>query len=51
MSILVHTDLGTYALLSAFLKRESDGYEPTKAKVFTEAEIKKFIFEAPEKEC
>ena len=43
-------DIGTYAQVTAFLKRQGEGYEPVKARVFEEEEMKKFILEAPDNE-
>lgn len=41
-----NVDISSYHTLTAFLKTNASGYEPNKAKVFTEMEIKKFTSEA-----
>ena len=43
-------DISKFCKLSFFLKRQSDDYTPTRASVFTEDEMKKFIFTADDKE-
>lgn len=43
-------DISTYVKLTGFLKRQSEGYRPKKAKVFTEDEMHLFITEAPDEE-
>lgn len=43
-------DIGNYSKLTAYLKRQSDGYQPTKASVLTEEEMKRFITQASDKE-
>lgn len=40
-----NVDISAYHQLNAFLKRQIKGYVPVKAKVFTEAEIQRFIFQ------
>jgi len=41
-------DIGTYPKLMAYLKRISVGYQPKKARVFTEDELKTFLSSAPD---
>lgn len=41
-------NIGTYNKLLDFLKDKNAGYQPVRAKVFTEEEIEKFINEAPD---
>ncbi|KAJ6646735.1 hypothetical protein Bhyg_01949 [Pseudolycoriella hygida] len=41
-------DIGAFYGLLRFLKTKSSGYEPVKAKMFTEEEIKRFITEVPD---
>lgn len=43
-------DISTYPKLLKFLNRKNDGYQPVKAKTFTEAEMHKFISEASDYE-
>ncbi|KAL3283125.1 hypothetical protein HHI36_006281 [Cryptolaemus montrouzieri] len=47
---LYHKDhLDSYRKLQLFLKRNSEGHQPKKAKTFTPEELNKFIKEAPDK--
>lgn len=48
MKVKDNIDIAKYNQISAFLKTKSSGYKPMKAKIFSEAEIKKFIVEAPD---
>ncbi len=41
-------DISKYAKVMSFMKRYSEGYKSIKAKVFSEDEIRKFLFEAPD---
>lgn len=41
-----NVDISEYAKLKNFLKRKNDGYQPTKAKTFTEEQMKTFISQA-----
>lgn len=43
-----HCDISKMAKLLAFLKRNSEGYRPKKAKIFTREQITKFLKEAPD---
>lgn len=43
-------DISSYAKLTSFLKRQSEGYRAKKSKVFAEDEMHSFITEAPDKE-
>lgn len=43
-------DISKYSKLISFLKRQAEGYRPKKAQVFTEAEMKQFIFGARDEE-
>lgn len=43
-------DISSYPKVTAFLKRESEGYRPRKTKVFSEAEMQSFISDAPDEE-
>ncbi|KAJ6638133.1 hypothetical protein Bhyg_10866 [Pseudolycoriella hygida] len=43
LNILQKVDISSYATVTAFLKRKSDGYVPKKARVFTEIEIQQFL--------
>lgn len=40
-------DISQYKKLLAFLKENSDGYEPKQSNIFEPADIKKFVMEAP----
>jgi len=42
-------DISTYGKIIGFLKRKADGYQLVKAKTFTEEEMRKFVFKAPDK--
>lgn len=48
MKVSLNIDISTYAKVTAYLKRKADGYEPKKAKNFTEAEIQNFLDGAPD---
>lgn len=41
-------DISNYFDLTAFLKRKSDGYEPTKSNVFEDYELQRFLVSAEE---
>lgn len=41
-------DIQTYHMLSAFMKKQSKGYQSKKSKVFSTEEINKFLLEAPD---
>lgn len=43
-----NVDLAKYLKLRAFLKRQKDGYQPKKSKVFEKEEVIKFLSEAPD---
>ena len=43
LSIKDNEDISKYAKVTAFLKRQSDGYEPTRAKSFSKEEMEKFL--------
>lgn len=45
-----NVDVSKFNKSLAFLKRQSVGYQPTKAKVFTEDEIQRFMVNAPDNE-
>ncbi|KAJ6648987.1 hypothetical protein Bhyg_04219 [Pseudolycoriella hygida] len=48
LKIYEDVDIGAYASLIAFIKNQWKGYEPKKAKVLTEMELRRFIDEAPD---
>lgn len=41
-------DIGTYFKVKAFLKNKNKGYKKKKSKVFTAAQVKRFVTEAPD---
>lgn len=44
-------NIATFLLLQAFLKRQNEGYEATRAKVFTPDQINTYIKDAPDETC
>lgn len=48
LKIFANFDISTYAKVTAFLERKSDGYVPKKAHVFTNEEIQNFLDSAPD---
>lgn len=48
LSIHNNINIETYPKLRAFLKRKSEGYQATKSRTFTPAEIDEFVCKAPD---
>ncbi|KAG4079588.1 hypothetical protein HA402_011539 [Bradysia odoriphaga] len=48
LQIYEDVDIGTYSSLAAFLKQQLKDYNPKRAKVLTETELRRFIEEAPD---
>lgn len=48
--IFENVDFSTFSKSISFLKRKSDGYKPTKSRVFTADQVSKFLIDSDDKE-
>lgn len=43
-----HVDISSYSRLTMFLKKQAEGYEPERTRLFTSEEIQRFLQDAPD---